>query len=131
MTAPGGVRLAKVLGTMSPAVDLGLGQPMGHVARSCLLAGRLGALVGLDEVERPDLSYVTLMGCIADSLETSAAGSVSRRSRAGPSQRQIVERSIHDLATVPPPTPWPSSVQRRKHCRVASSVPGITGAGQF
>ena len=28
-----GVRLAELVGTLSLAVDLGLGQPMGHVAR--------------------------------------------------------------------------------------------------
>lgn len=70
-----GVRLTEVLGAMSLAVDLGLGQPMGHVARSCLLAQRLGNLVGLAAGERDELYYVSLMGwvgCIADSRAAAA-----------------------------------------------------------
>jgi hypothetical protein len=75
MPAPGGIRLAEVLGAMSLAVDLGLGQPMGHVARSCLLAQRIGDLAGLPEAERSNLYHVTLMGwvgCIADSHQAAA-----------------------------------------------------------
>jgi HD-GYP domain-containing protein (c-di-GMP phosphodiesterase class II) len=74
MRQRGGVRLAEVLGAMSLAVDLGLGQPMGHVARSCLLAQRLGTLAGLAESES-DLYHVALMGwvgCIADSYDAAA-----------------------------------------------------------
>lgn len=60
---------------MSLAVDLGIGQPMGHVARSCLLAQRLGAVVGLPDDQRRHLFHVTLMGwlgCIADSHDAAA-----------------------------------------------------------
>ncbi|WP_026925217.1 HD domain-containing phosphohydrolase [Glycomyces arizonensis] len=74
MNQRGGVRLAEVLGAMSLAVDLGLGQPMGHVARSCLLAQRLAALAGLPERDA-DLYHVALMGwvgCIADSYDAAA-----------------------------------------------------------
>lgn len=70
-----GVRLAELLGTLSLAVDLGLGQPMGHVARSCAVAGRLGERIGLDQAQRGSLFYVTLLGwvgCIADSQEAAA-----------------------------------------------------------
>lgn len=74
MDGRSGVRLAEVLGAMSLAVDLGLGQPMGHVARSCLLAGRLGALAG-HPGQNADLHHVALMGwvgCIADSYDAAA-----------------------------------------------------------
>lgn len=70
----GGVRLAEVLGAVSLAVDLGLGQPMGHVARSCLLAQRLATLAGMPE-RAPELYHVALMGwvgCIADSYDAAA-----------------------------------------------------------
>lgn len=70
-----GVRLAELVGTLSLAVDLGLGQPMGHVARACAIAGRLGERMGLDATERGTLFYVTLLGwvgCIADSYEAAA-----------------------------------------------------------
>ncbi|MEU8798075.1 HD domain-containing phosphohydrolase [Spirillospora sp. NPDC048819] len=67
---PSGVRLAELVGALSLAVDLGLGQPMEHVARSCLLACRLGSRMGLDEEDRAALYYTALLGwvgCIADS----------------------------------------------------------------
>ena len=72
MSRPTGVRLAEFLGAMSLAVDLGLGQPMGHVVRSCLVAQRLGRLSGVPSGEAEHLYYITLMGwvgCIADSRE--------------------------------------------------------------
>jgi HD-GYP domain-containing protein (c-di-GMP phosphodiesterase class II) len=70
-----GVRLADVLHALSLAVDLGLGQPMGHVVRSCLLAQEFGAKVGMPEHQREQLYFVTLMGwvgCIADSRQAAA-----------------------------------------------------------
>lgn len=71
----GGARLAELVGTLSLAVDLGLGQPMGHVARSCAVAGRLGERMGLAQQERASIFYVTLLGwvgCIADSYDAAA-----------------------------------------------------------
>jgi HD-GYP domain-containing protein (c-di-GMP phosphodiesterase class II) len=58
------------VGVLSLAVDLGVGQPMEHVARSCRLAWRLGDHIGLAERERVSLYYVAMLGwvgCIADS----------------------------------------------------------------
>lgn len=72
MSEPLGLRLAELVGALSFAVDLGLGQPMEHLARSCLVACRLGERVGLDEEQRASLYYVAMMGwvgCIADSHE--------------------------------------------------------------
>ncbi|MGH9228979.1 MAG: HD domain-containing phosphohydrolase [Acidimicrobiales bacterium] len=69
------MRLAELVGALSLAVDLGLGQPMEHMARACLIATRLGDTMGLDEQERAALYYVTLLGwvgCIADSREAAA-----------------------------------------------------------
>jgi hypothetical protein len=73
--APSGLRLAELVGALSLAVDLGLGQPMEHLARSCLLACRLGEEMGLGEGERAALYYVALLGwvgCIADSRDAAA-----------------------------------------------------------
>ena len=69
------LRLAELVGALSLAVDLGLGQPMEHLARSCLLACRLGERMGLDEQQRATLYYVAMMGwvgCIADSHDAAA-----------------------------------------------------------
>jgi len=66
------VRLAELIGTLSLATDLGLGQPMEHCLRSTLLALRLGESVGLDEAERARTYYFGLLAwvcCHADSHE--------------------------------------------------------------
>ena len=70
-----GVRRAEVVAVLSLATDLGVGQPMGHALRSCLLAMHLGAALGLGEVELRDAYYVALLqriGCTADAFELSA-----------------------------------------------------------
>ena len=67
-----GVRLAELVATLSLATDLGYGQPMEHVARSCLIAMRLGDRLGLGESERVVVYYVGLLacvGCFADAHE--------------------------------------------------------------
>lgn len=70
--SPSGVRLADLMGTLSLAVDLGLGQPMGHVVRSCALAARLaqrqpgGAGIVAEVVP---VAWLGWLGCIADSRD--------------------------------------------------------------
>ena len=41
------LRLAQLLAGLSVATDLGMGQPPGHAARTCLLATELGRRTGL------------------------------------------------------------------------------------
>lgn len=65
-------RLLDLLGALSLAVDLGIGQESGHVARSTVVATRLAERAGLDREERQGLVQVALMGwvgCIADSRD--------------------------------------------------------------
>jgi HD-GYP domain-containing protein (c-di-GMP phosphodiesterase class II) len=67
-----GVRLAELTAALSLGTDLGLGQPMEHILRECLLAVRLGERFGLDESERVVLYYVALLawvGCHVDAYE--------------------------------------------------------------
>jgi len=47
-------RLAELVAALSLATDLGLGQPMEHVMRSCLVSMRLGVRIGLSAAERAD-----------------------------------------------------------------------------
>lgn len=59
-------RLAEVIAALSLATDLGMGQPMDHALRRCLLAVRLGEALGLDAHELRDVYYVALVcsvGC--------------------------------------------------------------------
>jgi HD-GYP domain-containing protein (c-di-GMP phosphodiesterase class II) len=69
------VRLAELVGSMSLATDLGLGQPMEHVLRSCVLGLRIAEDLELGESERAVVYYVALLawlGCHADAHEQSA-----------------------------------------------------------
>ena len=45
---PTGVRLAELLAVLSLGADLGMGQPMEHAMRQCLIAMRLGQRLGLE-----------------------------------------------------------------------------------
>jgi HD-GYP domain-containing protein (c-di-GMP phosphodiesterase class II) len=69
------VRLAELVGSMSLATDLGLGQPMEHVLRSCVLGLRIAEDLELGESERAVVYYVALLawlGCHADAHEQAA-----------------------------------------------------------
>jgi len=64
------VRLAEVAAVLAMAADLGLGLPMEHAVRACLLSTELGRRAGLGREELSDLYYLTLLrmlGCTVDS----------------------------------------------------------------
>jgi len=66
------VKRAEIVAMLSLATDLGYGQPMEHVQRSCMLALRLSERLGLEEDERAAVYYVGLLacvGCFADAHE--------------------------------------------------------------
>jgi HD-GYP domain-containing protein (c-di-GMP phosphodiesterase class II) len=66
------VRRAELLAVLSLGADLGLGQPMEHVLRECLIAIRLAERIGLDEAMRATVYYVALLtwvGCHVDAYE--------------------------------------------------------------
>ena len=69
------VRLAELIAALSLATDLGLGQPMEHVLRSCRISLRVADDLGLDEDERAVTYYVGLLAwvcCHADAYEQAA-----------------------------------------------------------
>jgi HD-GYP domain-containing protein (c-di-GMP phosphodiesterase class II) len=62
------LRMAELLASLSLAIDLGVGQPMEWVLRSCLFAVRLGDILGLSERDCQDAYYLSLLrhvGCTA------------------------------------------------------------------
>ena len=70
-----GLRLAELVAAVSLASDLGLGQPMEHLLRSCRLGLRLAESAGLSEDQRAVVYYVALLGwvgCHAESHEQAA-----------------------------------------------------------
>ena len=71
---PGGpeLRLAELIAVLSLATDLGMGQPMEHALRTCLLSVRLAERLGMAEDEIADVYYLALLtraGCTGDSYE--------------------------------------------------------------
>jgi HD-GYP domain-containing protein (c-di-GMP phosphodiesterase class II) len=63
---PTALSLAEILSSLSYALDLTGGQPMGHAQRSCLIGMRIGSMYGLSEGELTSLYYAILMkdaGC--------------------------------------------------------------------
>jgi HD-GYP domain-containing protein (c-di-GMP phosphodiesterase class II) len=74
-TADSAPRLVEVVAAVSLAADLGLGQPMEHSLRSCLIASRLAARLDLDAEGCACVFWVALLamvGCTANSHEMSA-----------------------------------------------------------
>jgi len=66
------VTLAELLAVLSLAADLGMGQPMEHVLRQCLIALRLAERLGVNEAEREVVYYSALVawvGCHVDAYE--------------------------------------------------------------
>jgi HD-GYP domain-containing protein (c-di-GMP phosphodiesterase class II) len=66
------IRLAELVAVLSLGTDLGLGQPMEHVLRQCLIAQRLADHLDMDEDERAVLYYTALLayvGCHVDAHE--------------------------------------------------------------
>src|SRR4029077_1952898 len=69
---PGGIRLAELLAVLSLGTDLGMGQPMEHVLRQCLISLRLADRLGLGAAHREGLYYASLIawvGCHVDAYE--------------------------------------------------------------
>lgn len=61
-------RLAEVVDVIARATDVGLGLPIEHAIRTCLLSVELGRRIGLDETDLADPYYLSLLrvlGCTA------------------------------------------------------------------
>ena len=56
-----GPRLGELLGSLSHALDMAEGQPLGHAMRSCWIAQRIGRAIGLNTHEMRELYYATLL----------------------------------------------------------------------
>lgn len=63
------VRLAELVASLSLATDLGMGQPMEHALRTCLLALRCGEALGLGAAQLTEVYWLALLrriGCTSD-----------------------------------------------------------------
>ena len=80
-SAAGGLRLAELLTALSLATDLGMGQPLEHALRSCLIAIGLGERLRLRPEELAEVYYVALLRFVGCSADASRGGRDSRRRR--------------------------------------------------
>ena len=66
------IRLAELLGVLSLGVDLGMGQPMEHMLRACLVALNLAKRMGLEHDDQEAVYFASLVvwvGCHIDAYE--------------------------------------------------------------
>lgn len=80
------MRLAELVGAVSVATDLGMGQPQEHALRTCLVAVRLAEACGLGDAARRATYYVALLryiGCTAEAHEAAAFFGDEIAARAG------------------------------------------------
>jgi HD-GYP domain-containing protein (c-di-GMP phosphodiesterase class II) len=66
------IRRAELLAVLSLGADLGMGQPMEHAMRQCVISLRIGDALGLGDDELAELYYVGLIawiGCHVDAYE--------------------------------------------------------------
>lgn len=69
-----GEQLAEVVAAIALAADLGMGQPMEHMLRSCVIADRFAGRIGMSREDRDATYWVTLFttaGCTGTSFELS------------------------------------------------------------
>jgi HD-GYP domain-containing protein (c-di-GMP phosphodiesterase class II) len=72
MSSAAPVRLSELVAVLSLVSDLGMGRPMEHAMRQCLIALRLGERAGLDDAARECTYYAGLLawvGCHVDAYE--------------------------------------------------------------
>src|SRR5450432_3929937 len=65
-------RLAELVGVVARACDVGIGLPIEHAIRTCLVSVELGRRIGLSIGDLADLYYLSLLrmlGCTAGSAE--------------------------------------------------------------
>ncbi|WP_246657467.1 HD domain-containing protein [Cohaesibacter sp. CAU 1516] len=69
------VRLSELLGSLSYALDLTEGQPVGHCVRCCWIGTNIGMHLGLDDTALEDLYYTLLLkdlGCSSNAARICA-----------------------------------------------------------
>ena len=65
-------RIAEIVGTLAMATDLGLGLPIEHAIRACLMSIEIGRRLGMAPVDLSELYYLTLLrmlGCTSGSSD--------------------------------------------------------------
>ena len=145
------VNLAELIAALSLASDLGVGQPMEHVLRGCLLAVGFARELGVSETELRDVYDVALLrriGCMANSREASRLFGDELAARSGilshgfTRRPQIMAYTVGRIGAGRPPLerartlaatavrlPGAWSAAARAHCEVAQRLAAELGFG--
>jgi HD-GYP domain-containing protein (c-di-GMP phosphodiesterase class II) len=94
------LRFAELLASLSLAIDLGLGQPMENLLRTCLLAIGLGKKLRVSEQDLVDIYYLALirqLGCTtyADEAVTGFEGDIAVNSWALTTNQEHPTEFVH------------------------------------
>ncbi|MDE3074645.1 MAG: HD domain-containing protein [Chloroflexota bacterium] len=128
-----GLRLAELLAVLSLASDLGLGQPLDYLLRSCLLAARLAERIGLADEDRRTVYYTALLrwvGCTGHAHEASLlfGDEISARARLAlidpGSPAELLRLGLRDLGAG-------QGLRGRLQALRRSSTPELRPEGQF
>src|ERR1700737_88306 len=144
-------RIAEIVGTLAMATDLGLGLPIEHAIRACLMSVEMGRRLCMTPAELSDLYYLTLLrmlGCTGGSSEnayffgdevafgretqhldygdSSAFGAWVMTSFAADRPPNEREQSITRLFSYTPET---REASLRGHCEVAQMLASRLGFG--
>lgn len=90
-------RLLELIGTLSLATDLAMGQPMESGLGTCLVATRLGETLGLGEDELRDVYYLSLLqhiGCTVMNHELAAIVGDELAMRAGAAAIDLADPEV-------------------------------------
>ncbi|MEO8285068.1 MAG: HD domain-containing phosphohydrolase [Chloroflexota bacterium] len=77
VSIPTDLRLAEVIGAISLATDLGMGNPLEYALCSCVLAVRLGDALGLGDEDLREVYYQALLRYIGCNAETHMLSSLA------------------------------------------------------
>src|SRR5215212_5063641 len=70
ITGTSDIRLAELMAALSLATDLGMGQPLEWALCACVLAVRLGDVLGFSQMELREIYYQALLRYIGCNAET-------------------------------------------------------------
>lgn len=121
------IRTSQLLGALSTALDLTEGLLAGHSARTCWLAMRLAAAIGLDDTDRESLFYAALLkdaGCSSNAAAlTSIFGGDERalKRMQATAGRSLLASAVLSVRALGSADPLPTRVRRLVHLAAAGS----------
>ncbi len=122
-----GVRVVELVGAISLATDVGMGQPSGHAARTALRAVESARVLGLSDEEIGVVLYVALLrylGCTADAAELAELTGDEIRLAQAVALTVMGEPTDRDVGVAVPGVKELKAASMRAHCEAAGLLAG-------